>query len=87
MIENSLFQISQKQDEILTLLKDLRKNGVADNKDKVYDLTDLEKILKVSRRTLFNWKSEGRINTSQIGKKNFVTDAELHRFLEANKQD
>ena len=52
---------------------------------KVYDLTDLMGILRVSKRTLFKWKSEGRMKFSQIGKKIFVTDAELKRFLETNK--
>ena len=78
-------QIKKSQEETLAILKDLRSNGVVDNKDKVYDFTDLQKILNVSRRTLFNWKSEGLIKTSQVGKKIFVTDTELNRFLETNK--
>jgi hypothetical protein len=80
-------QIKKAQEETLAILKDLHNNGVVDNKEKVYDLTDLEKILHVSRRTIFKWKSEEKMNFSQIGKKVYVTDSELKRFLETNKKD
>jgi len=77
--------IKKSQEKTLALLEDLRNNGVVDNKEKVFDLEKLEKILGVSRRTLFKWKSEGSMKFSQIGKKIFVTDTELKRFLETNK--
>jgi len=82
------FQLSEMrkiQEETLNLLKTFREEGAVSNKDKVYDLTDLEEKLHVSRRTLFKWKSEGRMIFSQAGKKLYVTDAEFRRFLETNK--
>ena len=85
-IYNELSEMKKIQQETLNLLKDLRKNGVVDNKDKVYDLTDLEKMLHVSRRSIFKWKSEGRMRFSQVGKKLYITDSELNRFLETNKK-
>ena len=50
------FQLSEMrkiQEETLNLLKTFREEGAVSNKDKVYDLTDLEEKLHVSRRTLF----------------------------------
>ena len=85
MIEDRLNLIEKKQDELLNFFKDFRNSGIVNNKEKIYDLKDLEDSLHVSRRTLFKWKSEGRMQFSQIGKKIFVTDAELKRFLETNK--
>lgn len=86
MIENTLVLISQKQDEILAQLKDLRSSGVVDNKARLYDLTDLEGLLHVSRRTLFKHLSSGILGHSKIGKKIYVSDKELNQFLVLNKQ-
>jgi len=85
-IENFLFQISQKQNEILAMLQDLRSCGVVENKDKLYDLTDLEQKLHVSRRTLFKYLSAGILGHSKIGKKIYVSDKDLQQFLVFNKQ-
>jgi len=84
-IENSLFEIIQKQNEVLALIRELRK-GVVGNKDKVYDLTDLEQKLHVSRRTLFKYLSAGILGHSKIGKKIYVSEKELQQFLVLNKQ-
>ena len=84
-IEQTLSVIQKNQEETLTLVKNFCNNGMTGNKDRVYDLKDLEDSLHVSRRTLFKWKSEGRMRFSQIGKKIFVTDAELQRFLKTNE--
>ena len=81
--EEILERLEKRQEETLLLLKDCREKG-PDNKDKLYDLTDLENVLKVSRRTLFKWKSEGKLHFSQIGKKLYITDEELKRFLVDN---
>ena len=85
-IYQEISKMREVQEETLNLLKSIRNNGVVD-KDKVYDLTDVENILHVSRRSIFKWKSEGKMKFSQIGKKLYITNSELKRFLEANKQD
>lgn len=85
-IEQTLQQIAEQQKETLALLKDCQDKNT-DNKDKLYDLTDLQELFHVSRRTLFKWKSEGKMNFSQIGKKLYITEAELKRFLEVNNQN
>jgi len=86
-IYNELSQLKQIQQETLNLLKEHHNNGVVNNQDKVYDFTDLEKLLNVSRRTLQNWKSDGLMKFTEVGKKRYITSSELKRFLEANKQD
>jgi len=86
-IYKEISQMREVQEETLNILKDIRNNGIVDNKDKVYDLTDVENMLHVSRRTLFKWKSEGKMKFTQIGKKLYITDSKLKRFLEANKKD
>jgi len=85
-IETSLFEIGQKQDEILEMLKGFRNSGVVENNDRLYDLTDLEKKLHVSRRTLFKYLSAGILGHSKIGKKIYVSDKELQQFFVLNKQ-
>ena len=78
MLEQTLMSISQKQDEILAMLKDLRNNGVVNNKDRVYDLTDLENMLHVSKRTLHKWKSKGKMRFTQVGKNRFFLTSKLN---------
>jgi len=72
-------------EKALILLEEYHENGNCDCKSQVYDLNDLEEMLHVSRRTLFKWKSEGKLNFTQIGKKLYVTDSDLREFLVSNK--
>jgi len=78
--------IKKVQEETLAMLKDLHNRGAVGNKDKVYDLTDLEGLLHISRRTLFKHLSSGILGHSKIGKKIYVSDKELQQFLVSNKQ-
>lgn len=80
-----LQKIEEKQNKVLSLLENLSNNNVA-KQNKVYDLTDLENILHTSRRTILKWKSEGKLAFSQIGKKLYITDDELSKFLADNKE-
>jgi len=80
-----LSELKRVQQETLNIVRDLQKNGVVKNKEKVYDFTDLEEMLHVSRRTLFKWKSEGKMQFTQVGKKLYITDSELEKFLATNK--
>lgn len=75
-----LEKIDAKQNEILHLVKSLSNSDIV-KQDKVYDLTDLEEILHVCRRTLFKWQSEGKITFNKVGKKLYFTQKELDRFL------
>ena len=86
-IYSELSQMKQTQQEILSLLKDLHKDGGVSNKDKVYDFTDLAEMLHVSHRTLHKWKSAGKMRFTQVGKKMYLTDAALKRFFETHKSN
>lgn len=83
---DEISEIKRKQDKTLALLEDLR-NGVVNNKDRLYDLTDLEQLLKTSRRTLFKHLSSGVLEHSKVGKKIFISEEQLRKFLKSNSQN
>lgn len=85
-IEEVLSHIVKKQDKTLALLEELR-NGAVDNKDRLYDLTDLEDLLKISRRTLFKHLSSGLLEHSKIGKKIYISNEQLQKFLKSNNDE
>ncbi|MEZ3599254.1 MAG: helix-turn-helix domain-containing protein [Paramuribaculum sp.] len=43
----------------------------------LYDLVDLEKIFKVTKRTLFNWRAKGIISLIDFGGRLYMTHAML----------
>ena len=43
----------------------------------LYDLVDLEKIFKVTKRTLFNWRAKGIITLIDFGGRLYMTHAML----------
>ena len=55
--------------QVELLATQIRKN----DEEIIYDLTDLMRILKVSRRTLFTWISEGILSTKMLGKKHYIS--------------
>lgn len=48
---------------------------------KVYTVKDLMSILKVSRRTLYNYISSNQIKTIKLGREHRVTEEALREFL------
>lgn len=78
-----LNEISDKQDKILELLQS-KVNNKSDCEDAIYDLTDLEQKLKISRRTLFKHLSSGVLEHTKIGKKIYVSEEQLQKFLNQN---
>ena len=59
--------------QVELLATQIRKN----DEEIIYDLTDLMRILKVSRRTLFTWISEGILPTKMLGKKHYISKREF----------
>lgn len=53
---------------------------------KVYNNDDLAKLLKVSKRTIQNWRNEGLIDFIQIGSKIYYTAAAVQLMLDENKK-
>ena len=51
----------------------------------VYNLTDLESRLHVSKKTLRTYIREGKLKARKIGREQFVTEKNLVDFLEARE--
>lgn len=47
----------------------------------LYDLVDLMKIFKVTKRTLFNWRAKGIIKLVDFGGKLYMTDKMLNAAI------
>lgn len=50
----------------------------------IYDLTDLEQVLKVSRRTLFAWRANGVLPLTELGGKLYISKRRLFELIESN---
>ena len=82
---NFLYESHQ---EILKAIHEILASKEVKESEKVYALSDLEEMFHVSRRTLFTWKSKGILTFGKIGKKLYVTQQELDRFINnLNKGD
>lgn len=58
----------------INLMKDFRTiESISQNDVTLYDLVDLEKIFKVTKRTLFNWRAKGIIQLIELGGKLYMT--------------
>lgn len=52
-------------------------------KDDVYlDLADLERLLKVSRRTLFNWRAKNILPLTEVGGKLYIRKSRLDAIID-----
>ena len=51
------------------------------DKMKVYTLEELVDVLKVSRRTIYNYLKDGRLKAVKMGKYWRVTEKQLEEFL------
>lgn len=50
--------------------------------DVYYDLADLERLLKVSRRTLFNWRAKNILPLTEIGGKLYIRKSRLDAIID-----
>ena len=67
------------QERILQLLIDNQK--LSPKQTIVYSIDDLAKLFSVTKRTIYNWKDEGRFDYVVIGSKTYVTEDQLNKFL------
>ncbi len=74
-------KINERQEQILQMLKQ-SKNGKEELK--VYSLDKLAEFFGVTKRTIYNWKDEGRLPLIIIGSKSYMTEAQLQEFLTTN---
>jgi hypothetical protein len=47
----------------------------------LYDLFDLEKIFKVTKRTLFNWRAKGELPLIEFGGKLYLSKGQLKELI------
>lgn len=58
-------------------------NKPAQNKEfTLYDLVDLARIFKVTKRTIFNWRERGLINLINIGGRLYMTHPMLVALIQ-----
>lgn len=79
-LENSVFQ------EIVTILQTIRrslnsKDDTGPSIESWLTTEDVSKLLKVSKRTLQNYRDEGKLGFSQVGSKIFYKRSEIDNFL------
>lgn len=54
---------------------------------KVYTLEEIEAMLHVTRRTLYNWIKDGKLKAFKVGKEWRVTEEALQDFFTTGTQD
>lgn len=52
----------------------------------IYSLKEIQDLLQVSRRTLYNWIKDGKLQTFKAGREWRVTRQALDSFLEAGTE-
>jgi len=76
-------ELKDGQRQILQMLK--KADGSNSETLKVYTLDELSKFFSVTKRTIYNWKDEGRLPFTIIGSKTYVTSVQLAEFLKENE--
>lgn len=54
---------------------------------KVYDLVDITKILKISKRTVFTWLKQGILPHSKVAGKIWISEEQLRLFLQKHSNE
>ena len=81
-IESQLERILAEVISIKAMLPSLTKED--DLSNKVYDTADILKILKISRRTLANYRTNGSLAFRKCNGRIFFTQDDLDAFLKKN---
>lgn len=53
----------------------------------VYTLEEIEQLLQVTRRTIYNWIKSGKLRAFKVGRGWRVSRAELDRFMNEGTQN
>jgi len=75
-------KLKQGQEQILRMLT---QTSNVKNEMKVYTLDELAAFFGVTKRTIYNWRDEGRLPLTIIGSKSYMTEAQLQEFLAKNE--
>ena len=52
----------------------------------IYSLEEIQNMLQVTRRTLYNWIKDGKLRAFKVGKEWRVTGKDLQAFFESGTQ-
>lgn len=72
--------------ELLSQLTEKLSEKFQSPEDIIFDNADVLKILKVSRRTLQQWRTDGVISFSQVGSKLYYTQKDINEFIQRHYQ-
>jgi len=85
-----VIQFTEKEYQALIERLDSLNEKLSANKqspeDIIFDNADVLKILKVSRRTLQQWRTDGVISFSQVGSKLYYTQKDINEFIQRHYQ-
>ena len=72
-----------EHNEVISLLNEINSKLSHSKKlnEMVFDNADALKILKVSRRTLLEWRTKRLISFSQVGSKIYYTQQDFDEFI------
>lgn len=80
-VEEFLRDLNEKVDRILEMQVNSNSNQES---SKYLTVNEACKELHVSKRTLFNYKSTGCIDFSQIGRKIYISKLSIDQFMQRN---
>ena len=75
-------QLDKKVDKLLSWLSELHHYR---DESKVYDNKELSNKLKISSKTLQNYRDRGLIEFSQVGRKITYTEESVRQFMNQHK--
>jgi len=75
-------KLKEGQEQILEMLIKSRNEK---KEFKVYSLDELAQFFGVTKRTIYNWKDDGRLPFVCLGSKTYVTSTQLEEFLIQNE--
>lgn len=73
------------EQEIKLRYKKHTQRRLDDMLTKIYTIEEVVEILKVTRRTVYNYLKEGKLNAVKLGRSWRVTEEELNRFINSLK--
>ena len=84
---NLAYEFKQLRSELTMIVELLQSRDANSGTMKMYDVVDLQDLLKVSRRTIATWTKEEMLPHTKIGNKIWVSEEQLKAFLEQNSKN
>ena len=75
-------KLQESQEQILQMLK---QSTPKQKELKVYSLDELADFFSVTKRTIYNWKDDGRLPFVCLGSKTYVTETQLQDYLKQHE--